>query len=76
VSAQDLGSIARMVAYETAFGVLNRVDEGYDPEAAEGAPGWALIETDADGNPTDRHVRGLHESVLSMDPSGREGKPP
>jgi hypothetical protein len=76
VSASDLGSIARMVAYETAFGVLNRVDEGYDPDAAEGSPGWVLIETDADGTPTDRRVPGLHESVLTMDPTGREGKPP
>jgi hypothetical protein len=26
----DLASIARMVAYETAFGVVNRIDEGMD----------------------------------------------
>ena len=35
----------------------------------------ALIETDGEGNLTDRQVGGLHESLLSMDPSGREGKP-
>lgn len=64
-----------MIAFETAFGVLNRIDEGYDPAAGDDAPGWTLIETDADGTPTGRPVGGLHEDVLSLDPTGREGKP-
>jgi hypothetical protein len=75
VSVGDLGAIARVIAYETAFGVLNRVDEGYDPTGGDDAPGWALMETDADGIPTGRSVGGLHEDLLSMDPMGRRGEP-
>jgi hypothetical protein len=74
VSATDLGAIARMIAFETASGVLNRIDEGHDPAAGDDAPGWILMETDADGIPTGRPVGSLHEEVLSMDPTGREGK--
>jgi len=75
VSREDLGAIARMVAYETAFGVLDRIDEGHEPAAGDDAPGWVLMETDPEGNLTGRTVDGLHEDVLSMDPTGREGKP-
>jgi hypothetical protein len=37
--------------------------------------GWALVETDAEWNPTDRGIGGLHESVLQMDPTRREMRP-
>jgi len=37
--------------------------------------GWALVETNADLEPTDRVIGGLHESVLETDPSGREMRP-
>src|SRR3990170_3902663 len=71
VSPADIASVARMVAYETAFAVLDHIDEGYDPNAPEDAPGWLLMETRADGRTTGRHIRALHESILSMAPSGR-----
>ena len=71
-SMADLALALRSVAYETAFGVIDRVDEGFDPEAPDDAPGWRLIEIDAN-MPTGRNVGGLHESLQSLDPSGREG---
>jgi hypothetical protein len=49
------------------------IDEGHDPEAPKGCPGWLMMETDLDGNPTGREVGGLHENFESMDPSGQEG---
>jgi hypothetical protein len=74
VTMADLGAIARMIAYETAFGVLNHIDEGHDPAAGVDAPGWRLVETDADGAATGRLVVGLHEDILSMAPPRRDGE--
>jgi hypothetical protein len=66
VSAKDLGAIARLVAYSTAFGVLNLLDAGADRSAAGDTPGWSLREMDAEGNLTGRAIEGLHESLLSI----------
>lgn len=70
---EDLTLLVRAIAYETAFSVINRIDEGYDPGAPPDAPGWILMETDANGKPTGRDVGGLHEDLLMLDPTGREG---
>jgi hypothetical protein len=75
ITADDIASVARMVAYETAFAITDRVDEGHDPDAPGEVPGWILMETDANGRMTGRNVGGLHEDLLTMDPSGREGQP-
>jgi hypothetical protein len=37
--------------------------------------GWALVTTDADFEPTSQLIDALHESVLSLDPTGREMRP-
>jgi hypothetical protein len=58
---------------EAVLDAVVAIDAGYDPEAPDDCPGWELVETDPDGNPTGRAVGGLHESFLSVDPSGREG---
>lgn len=72
-SPTDLRTLLRAVAYETAFAVVERVDAGYDPDAPADAPGWRLMETDSAERHTGRDVGGLHEDLLSLDPSGREG---
>jgi hypothetical protein len=75
---EDLTQFARAVAYEAVFGTIEIIDEGYDPDLIDPgnlAPGWVLIENDTEGQPTHRQVGGLHESLLSLDPSGREGSP-
>ena len=73
---EDLGRVARYVAYSSVFGTLNTIDSGEDPELGDEYPGWALMETShPDEAVTGRDVGGLHESLLSMDPSGREGRP-
>lgn len=68
----DIGRLCRWVAYETAFGVIERVDAGHDPEV-QAAPGWVLMETAPDGTQTGRVLGALHESLLELDPSAREG---
>lgn len=74
VDRRDLQRLARWVAYVTVFEIINRVDEGYDPNLAEDLPGWRLMEVVGE-EVTGRDVGGLHESLLQTDPSGREGRP-
>ena len=62
----DLGAVARMVAFETAFSALNHIDEHYAPAASNDAPGWILMELDPAGNLTGRDVAGLHEDILTI----------
>jgi hypothetical protein len=76
----DLVRLARHAAYAAVHQTLYRIDEGYDPETPiAGLPGWQLmeaIEVDQSGDVelTGRPVGGLHESILRMDPSGREAR--
>ena len=72
VSLEDIGRVARFVSYESTFSVVDRIDEGGDHELDD-APGWALVEIDPQGNVTGRFVSGLHEDLLTLDPSGRDG---
>jgi hypothetical protein len=75
--AADLVRLARAAAYQAVFGVLYRLaGEGSDYELedrVENLPGWRLMETVNDSL-TGRDVGGLHESILTMDPSGNEGQ--
>jgi hypothetical protein len=75
ISADDIGRVARMVAYETAFDIVSTIDDGCDSERGDGFPGWMLVELTSAGKLTGRVIGGLHESLLSLDPSGREGRP-
>jgi hypothetical protein len=70
----DLSRAMRLAAYEAVFTVLSILDEGYDPDAPEDAPGWRLMETGPLSDElTGRDVGGLHEDFLTLDPSGRQG---
>jgi hypothetical protein len=68
----DLTQLARAVAYETVFAMLTHLAD--DQAADGGLPSWALVETDPGGTPTGRHLDALHEDLLTLDPSGREGR--
>jgi hypothetical protein len=63
------------VAYSTAFGVLNRIDEGRDQYAGDGNPGWKLLETDSEDNLTGRDVGGLHERLLEFGEEPEDAPP-
>ena len=71
----DPAAVARYVAYSTAFGVLNRIDEGRDHYAGDGNPGWKLMETDPEDKLTGRDVGGLHESLLEFGEEPRNAPP-
>jgi hypothetical protein len=75
VTRDELASIARMIAYATTFDVVNHIDDGEDVEynPDNGYPFWTLSEIGPDEQPTGRSLDALHEDLLSMDPSGREG---
>jgi len=67
-----LAEALRGVVFDAVTAVIMTIDEGYDPDAPDNAPGWTLAETDSDGNTTGRQVGGLHESLLQVDPNGVE----
>lgn len=75
VSEEDLGLIARLIAFSVAFDVVNLIDEGRLSDTEGELPGWRLMEIGPDGAPTARDVGGLHESLLGMyEDSLKQGK--
>lgn len=75
ITPDEIGSVARLAAYDATFGTLEVIDECCDPDANEDMPCWILMEADSECEPTGRQIGGLHEEILSMDPTGREGGP-
>lgn len=78
LDARDIARFAQIVGYETAVGLCCHLDdpnasyEGFDDD--DGQLEWGLFLIDPSGTPG-RRLTGLHESILSMDPSGREMRP-
>jgi hypothetical protein len=69
----DLVLLARAVAYEAVFATLDEFDCGADVNVSGVDTGWVVMEAGEDGSPTGRFLSGLHEDLLTMDPSGRDG---
>ncbi|MFD3565018.1 hypothetical protein ACFWVU_35965 [Streptomyces sp. NPDC058686] len=71
VSVDDLGTIAREVARETAFGLLYRLSDPADDTAPAGVedelPSWELVEVSATGEATGRVLAGLYEDMAELD---------
>jgi hypothetical protein len=74
-SPDDLTEIARCAQAELLFAIAyllegpqNDLDTGVDIS-------WGLFETDEHGHPTKSRIGDLHESVLELDPTGREMRP-
>ena len=65
-----VAAAVRVVVMEAVGDVIMVIDEGYDLDAPDDAPGWVLAETDGAGNLTGREVGGLHESLRQLDPRG------
>lgn len=70
---EDLVRLARAVAYEAVFATLDELDSGSDVNVSGIDVGWLVMESAEDGAPTGRALSGLHEDLLTMDPSGRDG---
>lgn len=70
VDPEDLKEVARAVFLHTAFDAVQTVDEGHDPQAGEGMPGWLLTEVGGDLVLTGRVIPDLHEDLLTTEPDG------
>jgi hypothetical protein len=80
IDASDLTDVVRDAQMLTLFNVCQALDNpvhGIEdlqksiPENVE----WRVVEYDGERERIGRLVRGLHESVMSLDPTGREGAP-
>ncbi|MFF6776942.1 hypothetical protein ACFY8W_25800 [Streptomyces sp. NPDC012637] len=69
----DLVLLARAVAYEAVFTAVDELDCGGDVNVSGVDAGWVVMEAGDDGSSTGRPLTGLHEDLLRMDPSGRDG---
>jgi hypothetical protein len=65
---EDLREVARAIFLYTAFDAVHTVDDGHDPDAGEGMPGWFLAEVGGDLIITGRAVDNLHEDLLTTEP--------
>lgn len=68
VDPADLREVARAVFLHATFDAVQTVDEGYDPEAGEGMPGWLLTEVGGDLMLTGRMLDRLHEDLFTTEP--------
>lgn len=71
----DLSDLVRGMQAQLLFNLCYLLEDPSlaEPELAE--VGWALVETNAEFEPTSTTIGGLHESVLETDPTGREMRP-
>lgn len=65
---EDLKEVARAVFLHAVFDAVQTVDEGHDPHAAEGMPGWLLTEVGGDLVLTGRMLDRLHEDLFTTEP--------
>lgn len=68
VDAEDLKEVARAVFLHAVFDAVHTVDDGHDPEAGEGMPGWLLTEVGGDLMLTGRMLDRLHEDLFTTEP--------
>ena len=74
VSSEDLTEIARCLQAQMLFAIgylLEGPPQDYGPLEVS----WGLFQTTEDGRPIGPQISGLHESVLELDPTGREMRP-
>lgn len=68
VDPADLQEVARAIFLHATFDAVQTVDEGYDPQAGEGMPGWLLTEVGGDLMLTGRMLDRLHEDLFTTEP--------
>lgn len=77
VSRDDIAEVVRVMQWEVLAELAYQLsDPGVVDYPVEDLPEvhWALFETDEDGKPL-HPIDGLHESILELDPTGREMRP-
>lgn len=75
VSPQDLTDIVRGTQAELLFQLCYMLEDPMFGEEELDDVGWCLVEANGDGEPNGPPIESLHESVLEMDPTGREMRP-
>ena len=76
VNDNDLTDIARCLQAQMIFSIGYLLENGpseYDGVLQDVC--WGLFQIDDHGRPVGRQITGLHESVLELDPTGREMRP-
>jgi hypothetical protein len=79
LTAGEIARFAKLIGYETAIGIMYLLEdphacyEGFPPEPEQLQ--WRLYLIDPESKEPGETLRALHESLLSMDPSGREMRP-
>jgi hypothetical protein len=73
-SDEELTDLVRGMQAELLFQICSLLGDPGDLEPAVKDLGWVLVQIDEEGNPVDA-IGGLHESVLELDPTGREMRP-
>ena len=80
VTEYDIARFAKIVGYETACGIAYHLEDpnaSYEdfPDDRNEQLAWQLYLVDDETNQPLEPLTGLHESLLSLDPSGREMRP-
>lgn len=75
VSREDIVDLARGMQAQLLFELCYLLEDPSIGDSSVASIGWALVETDADYEPTHETISALHESVLDTDPTGREMRP-
>ena len=74
-SRSDIVDLVRGMQAQTLFGICYLLDDPSISESDASDLGWTMVESTEEGEPSDRPIEGLHESVLDTDPTGREMRP-
>jgi hypothetical protein len=74
-SPDDLTEIARCVQAGLLFAIAFLLEGPPGDPDIDVDVSWGLFETDERGHPTKHRIGDLHESVLELDPTGREMRP-
>jgi hypothetical protein len=78
LSEYEIARFAKIVGYETAFGLAYLLEDpaaGFTATSNPEQISWGLYQIDEDSQQPTEPLVGSHELMLSMDPSGREMKP-
>jgi hypothetical protein len=68
-SSVDLATAMNAASYEAVFGLLALLDERADPDGESDDDSWALVDPESN-----QSIDGLHEDLLTADPTGQEGQ--
>jgi hypothetical protein len=71
---EDITTVVRVMQWGLLFRFTYLLEDPGDKEDEVKDIAWRLVQVDEDGNPIGR-IDGLHESVLEMEPTGREMRP-